>query len=343
MTETELKNEIKKGGKALSGIYFFYGEEDYMKNHYAGEMRSTLIPDSSTAAFNSFVFSDENAEISSICDILKMPAMMCDKKLIEVSLTNSDIFRAKAELTHLLEEASESPDTVLLIKMAAGSFDAGSAKKPSAVFKLISKYAKCLNFEYQTEAKLAKWLERHAGQYGVVLPHNMALAVIHRAGRSMYRLHGEIEKAAAYAAYNNMDEINEAVIDAVITKTDDEDAFRMANCILNGDTAGALICLDEKIRRREEPVMVLAQITKAFCELSAAAHFSADGRDKADFAKSMKMHTYRADLYYRAVRGISPEVFDRAVSNCTDADRLIKSSGLGYIAIERLICASGTK
>jgi len=336
MTETELKNEIKKG--ALSGIYFFCGEEDYMKNHYAEEIRRTVITDDSLAAFNCFLFSDDNAGYGAITDAVLAPAMMTDRKLVDVSLTSGDLFRDKNALTRLLETAAESPDTVLLIRMSADSFDAGTAKKPSAAFRLISKYANCVNFEYQGESRLVKWLERHAAEYGVELAQSEALSVIRRAGRSMYRLQGEIRKAAEYTAAHGMPRITEEVIDAVVTKTDDEDAFRLANCILAGDKRGALLCLDEKIRRKEEPILVLSQITRTFCDLACAARFTADGRNAADFAKSMKIHSYRAELYCRAVRGIPPAVFDDAVAACAEADRLIKTSGLGYIAIERLIC-----
>lgn len=341
MTETELKNEIRKN--ALTGVYFFWGDEDYMKNHYAEEVKRAVLPDESLGAFNCFLFSDENAQIGDITDAVLAPAMMADKKFVDISLTSGELFRDKSGVTHLLDAASESPDAVVLIRMSAGSFDAGTAKKPSAVFKLISKYAKCLNFEYQSEAKLCKWLERHAGQYGLELPQNEALSIIRRSGRSMYRLQGEIQKASVYAAAHGMSRITEEVIDAVVTKTDDEDAFRLANCILNGDKKGALLCLDEKIRRKEEPILILSQITRAFCDLAAAARFAADGRDKADFAKAMKFHSYKADLYFKAVRGIPSAVFDQAVSNCAEADRLIKSSTLGYIAIERLICTCGGK
>lgn len=341
MTETELKNEIRKN--ALSGVYFFYGNEDYMKNHYADEIKRIVLTDDSPMAFNCFLFRDENAQLGDIMDTVLAPAMMSDKKFVDVFLTNPELFRDKSGFTHLLEAASGSPDTVLLIRMSADSFDAGTAKKPSAVFKIIAKYAKCLNFEYQSDTKLYKWLDRHAEQYGLELPQNEALSIIRRAGRSMYRLQEEIQKASFYAAAHGMNRITEEVIDAVVTKTDDEDAFRLANCILNGDKQGALLCLDEKIRRKEEPILILSQITRAFCDLAAAAHFAADGRDKNDFAKSMKLHTYKAELYFRAVRGIPAAVFDEAVSNCAEADRLIKSSTLGYIAIERLICTCGGK
>lgn len=336
MTETELRNEIKK--KSLLGAYFFYGEEDYMKKHSADEIKGAVLQDETFAAFNYFPFSDENATVPAISDAVLAPAMMSDRKLVDVSLTNGDLFRDKGALTKLLETASASSDTVLLIRMSSDSFDGGTAKKPSANLKLIAKYAKCVEFEYQTEGKLVKWLERHASQYGVALGQNEALTIIRRAGRSMYRLQSEIQKASVYAAAHNLPQITEEVIAAVVTKTDDDDAFRLANCILSGDKKGALLCLDEKIRRKEEPILILSQVTRAFCDMAAAARFAADGRDKADFAKSMKFHSYKAELYYKAVRNIPLSVLDDAVSACAEADRLIKSSNLGYIAIERLIC-----
>jgi len=336
MTETELKNEIKK--KALLGTYFFYGEEDFMKNHCAEEVKSSVLEDESLAAFNYFPFSDANASISAITDAVLAPAMMSDRKLVDVSLTSGDLFRDKSGLTALLETASASPDTVLLIRMSSDSFDGGTTKKPSAMLKLIAMHAKCVDFSYQTEGKLIKWLERHASKYGVALEQNEALTIIRRAGRSMFRLQGEIQKAAVYAAAHNLPRITEEVIAAVVTKTDDDDAFRLANCILNGDKKGALLCLDEKIRRKEEPILILSQITRAFCDMAAAARFAADGRNKDDFAKSMKFHSYKAELYFKAVRNIPLSVLDDAVSACAEADRLLKSSNSGYIPIERLIC-----
>ncbi len=336
MTETELKTELKK--KSLSGVYFFYGDEDYMKNHYAEEIKNAVLTDPSLSAFNHFLFRDDTATFAAIEDALLAPAMLLPQKLVDVSLTGGELFRDRAGLTALLEKAAASADTVLLFRMAQDSFDAGTAKKPSATMKLFEKHGSCVNFEYQTESRLVKWLERHAGQYNVALEQAEALAIIRRAGRSMYRLQGEIQKAAVYAAAKGLPRITEEVIGAVVTKTDDEDAFRLANCILSGDKKGALLCLDEKIRRKEEPVFILSQVTRAFCDLAAAARFMADGRDKNDFAKSMKLHTYKAELYCKAARGIPLSVFDDAVAACAEADRQLKSSPLGYIAIERLIC-----
>ena len=106
--------------------------------------------------------------------------------------------------------------------------------------------------------------------------------------------------------------------------------------------AGALSMLRVKIALREEPILILGQISRAVSDLYAAAAFSSDGRDVSDFASAMKIHAYRAGLYVRAVGKNPPSRYADALDLCLEADRRMKS-GLGgsggYAPLERLICS----
>ena len=55
MTESELRSDIK----SPKGMYFFYGDEDYMKNHYAAQIKAAVVTDPGFAAFNYVRFSDD--------------------------------------------------------------------------------------------------------------------------------------------------------------------------------------------------------------------------------------------------------------------------------------------
>ena len=92
------------------------------------------------------------------------------------------------------------------------------------------------------------------------------------------------------------------------------------------------------MRRREEPIYILGQITRVFSDMCAARAFIDDGRDKTDFEKSMKMQSYRAGLYYRAAGYVSTDYLAYAMERCREADRTLKSGVGGYMPIERLIC-----
>ena len=135
-------------------------------------------------------------------------------------------------------------------------------------------------------------------------------------------------------------EVTPADVEACVTRTDEDDAFAMANHILDGNTSAALECLGVKIRKREDPIFLLSQITRVFTDLAAAAAFTEDGREKSDFAKTMKIHEYKAGLYMKAVKNAPAGFIPEMIARCADADLLIKSSPLGYEVIERLICGA---
>ena len=95
MTENELQNEIRSS--SVSGMYFFFGDEDYMKNHRATEIKKCAVPDETLAAFNLFEFSfgDGAIDLGAIADALLSPPMMSDKKALDIRLPSIDALKEK--------------------------------------------------------------------------------------------------------------------------------------------------------------------------------------------------------------------------------------------------------
>lgn len=346
MTENELAVEIK--AKSLRGCYFFYGDEDYMKNHRTAEIRKAVTGDfPDFASFNALDlnFGDGEVDPGAISDALYTPPLMAPQKLVTISFASLDSLREK-ERTALLEtltEFAESDDgsTVVILKVSADGFDAGMPKKPSSFLAAAQKCMKCVAFDYQTDSRLARWMERHFSEYGLMIPAAVVQAILATSGRSMYRLSGEIAKTAAYVAAGGRNTVTPDDVAACVTRTDEDDAFRLANCILEGNATAALDALSVKVRKREEPIFLLSQITRVFGDLCAASAFITDGREKNDYAREMKMHEYKAGLYYRAAKLKSTEFFMRAAELCASCDRAMKtggSAGDGYGILEQLIC-----
>lgn len=348
MTEKELRRDVR----SPSGVYFLYGEEDYMKNHYAAQIRDAVLSDAELAPFNHVRFYDDSYAIADVREAIYAPPVMAEKRLVELFFADLDrTLNDKSKtafidmLTEIYGEGSgtvgEGETTVLVIRAAADGFEAGTAKRPSAFLKKVEKVAKAVRVDFQTDALLYRWLERHFAEYGLTMLPEAAALMLSKCGRSMYRLSGELAKTAAYTAESGRREVTIEDVELTVTRTDADDAFRLANCILEGNVREALDALGVKMRRKEEPHFVLAQITRVFCDLAAAAHAQEDGLSCAEFAAKLKMHTYRAGMYWSAARGRSVEVIDRAVERCAAADRKLKTTPLGYAIIERLICGVG--
>lgn len=376
--EADLAKELKNG--VPGGLYFFYGDEDYLKNRRAADMKKAAVgEDSALSAFNcfDFVFGDGEFDAAAVEDALLAPPMMSPKKFISLTFSSVDSLktRGKADggtddgenpeaadgkkggrtsnrlLEYLKSVGDPGPDTVVIVKAVADGFDPGTQKAPSAFLRDADRFMKCVEFPFQADARLVRWMERHFAEYGLTPAPDVCPWILRTAGKSMYRLAGELAKTAAFAAVRversgedtpRMVTLEDA--QACVAANEEDDAFGLADRMTNGDMAGALNLLRIKMAKREDPLLILGQISRAFSDLYAAAAFSADGRDAGDFSIAMKMHAYRAGLVYRAAAKHSPARYAEALSLCLEADRRLKSSAGGgsggsYAPIERLICA----
>ena len=84
MTESELRSDIK----SPKGMYFFYGDEDYMKNHYAAQIKAAVVTDPGFAAFNYVRFSDDSFDADAVREAILAPPVMAEKKLVDISTAN---------------------------------------------------------------------------------------------------------------------------------------------------------------------------------------------------------------------------------------------------------------
>ena len=167
-------------------------------------------------------------------------------------------------------------------------------------------------------------------------------AMLLRCGRDMHILHGECEKLSAYALSHGLPVTPEMVED-VCCRTEDEDAFALANAVLAGNRRGALEALRRYRDRKEEPVTVSASLGRVLTDMLHVSMLQGDGLQKKEIAAALKMHEYKCSLYMQAVSGVESARLRAAVERCLETDRLLKSTDLKYIAVERLICTIPAK
>ena len=341
MTERELKT----AAKSPSGGYFFCGEEDYLKEHYTSVIRRTVIADESIAVFNEVILGDDDFTADALLSAIAAPPLMSEQKLVRVRLTSYKAIpeRERSALDKVYASLGEYPGAVLVISVAPGGFDPGTERRPSTAFKAISKHLSAVDFPLQSEAKLAQWLTRHFSGASLGTESEAAHLMVALCGRSMHRLRGEADKLIAAAKSSGVGTVSAALVGEIVSHSPEEDAFMLANSILGGDRAAALTCLSRAKRRGENPVRLLASVTSSFCDMATVAHLAAEGADRRAISETMKMHEYRVGLYMKAVSGVSADALDRAGSMCAEADMKRKTTPLGYIPLERLICSVGIR
>ena len=173
----------------------------------------------------------------------------------------------------------------------------------------------------------------------LILPDEAMATLLSRCPQDMTGLSGEIEKLIAYCLGNGITTLTPEIVTHVSAPALREDAFALANAVLAGDRTAALSALDVCRKQKEEPIVVLASLARVMSDLLTVSVMVDGGADKAEIARSLKMHEYKASLYIKSAKGFGTPRFEASLKRCRDADRMMKSSyGSGYLPLERLIC-----
>ena len=337
MTENELKESLK----SPEGGYFFYGDEDYMKQHYVRRLRDAVLGGAMLPEMNHIKFEKDDFSLTALEDALATPPVMDEKKLIEILIPDLASMKEEeqAALRDVLATVQNSPGAVLVLTVAAGGFDPGKPKTPSAALKAYSKVIKPVEFPLQPEGKLIRWLGRHAADAGIEADTDALREMIRLCGRSMFRLSAEIDKACALARSRGEKRLTAAAVTESATRTPEDEAFALANSIMRGDAKVAADFVGRALRRGEDPIKLLANLSSVFCELAVVSHLVKHGATAADVAEKLKTHSYRAGLLVGAVRGIRTEILDRVLSMFAETEQKMKSYSVrDDSSLIRLVC-----
>ena len=339
MTESEFRDLLKQN---ISGGFLFYGEEDYLKNHYRRELLKAALADCPPDLYdlNCIRVTLQDGDFSALTTAITTLPMLSEKKVVEVSPPNMGSWREaeKKALLEALEGLKDSPDTVLVLIAPRGTLDAGTQKKPNPFFRSLSKILTPVEFPYQTGARLRRWVERHFAQAQIALPDGALSTLLARCPQDMTGLSGEMEKLIAYCLGKGITTLTPEIVIHVTAPALREDAFALANAVLAGDRTAALAALDVCRKQKEEPMIVLGSLARVMSDLLTVSVMMDGGADKTEIARTLKMHDYKASLYMRSAKGFGTPRLAAALDRCRVADRMMKSStGAGYLPIERLI------
>ncbi|MBQ8859118.1 MAG: DNA polymerase III subunit delta [Clostridia bacterium] len=335
-----LKTRIKGG--TLAGVYVLCGEENFLKRYYMGEIRTAILTDPTFDAFNRIVLEGEKIDYGALSEAVQAPPMMAERKLVEwhladfSSLKEGDIEKLKT----LADEVKQYPETVVVFFLDADRFDVGNLpKRPSKQYAALSAFLSIVVFERSGEAALAQWIGRHFTHEGVSASPAVIRALLETSGTSMDTLAGEIAKLSAYVLANGRQEVTLEDVAFVASRVTESDAFGLSNAILSGDAAAAYACLADMRRRKVEPTLAIAAVSRTYADLLTVAAFRESGVPQKEIAAHLKMHEFKVGLYLRAAARRSMAQLEEANALCRRADTASKTgAGLGgYLALEYLI------
>ena len=338
------KDELKRG---LHGVYFFYGEEDYMKQYYLHEAEKAVIGSRDSLNFIRITndeFTPDSLE-EALCSA-PMPDFFSlaeesdsDKRLIELYEIDFKAFKP-SELTKIYELLSDKvdSDTVVIIFSTVAELPLDS-KPHQTIVKELSKVAQIVEFKLESDAKLLNWISRMAAKQKLTLSPDNCRHILERVGHNMLMLKNEVEKLCAYAAANSKNSVNREEIDRTVCANMEISPFDFANALMRRDAKTAFSILSDMKMRGEEPIVILATVNRVINELINVRGCLDKGMTRDETAAKTKMHAYKVKLYSESLKNTDINLLFKTAKAAQNADVLLKSAPVdSYMIIERLIC-----
>ncbi len=341
-----IKEEIKKG---LSGAYFFYGDEDFLKQYYLHEAEAAVVIDRSSMNFirltnDEFTPGDFEEALNS-ASVFDFMSMMDEEekngpeKLVELyevdfkALKPSDF----ASTIKMLNENIDS-DTVVIIYSTSAEMPEDS-KSHQTIIRELSKAAKPVIFPYESDTKLSSWLGRIAAKSKVTLEPDLGRMLIERVGHSMLMLKNELEKIISYVHSQGRNTAVREDVLKVCAFNKEISPFDFANALMKRDANRAFYILSDMKNRGEEPIIILSTVSRVIGELIRVRGCMDEGLTRTEAAAKCSMHEYKVKLYMESLKNTDISKLFSIAESASKADLLLKSSPIdSYIVLERLIC-----
>lgn len=339
LSESEFRKLIKPN---MSGIYLFFGEEDYLKANTMRNVRKAVISDPSFAVFNDICLDTYSFSGSALLNAVMPLPMMSETKLVTVSgLSVSSMKKSDVDdLIDALKECSEYDYNTVIISVPDEEIDQGFLpKSPSKILRRFEEVLTPVYFEKCSNAKLAGWVKRHFDFHSVDALPSVCAYMIEFCGRSMFSLAAEIDKLCYYVLAHGRSIVTENDIRSISCANSEYDGFALTNALMDGRYEDLLAVFDSLKAKQVKPVIILGDVVKTLSTMLNVKKLVLDGYSYGEIAKIMNIKEPRVRLY--AAKSASKDIdrINQMIERCADADRAIKSSSHDYLPLEILFCS----
>lgn len=336
--EESLKKNIKSGD--FDRIYLIYGNEGYLKQFYANQICDKTVS-KDFADFNLKKLDGKETDLNEIYDCVSSFPMMDNYtctlvKDFPINTFIGDRGKVDKEFESVITDMPET--SVLVFWMDTVDVDEKNSKWSKAI-KLIDGIGVCAKLDKRTRSALEKLLVSSAAKKGCTLSRENAAYIINLVGEDMSTLQNELHKVCAYAGEG---EINKRHIDNTVTVSVEAKIFALSRMIVKGEADSAFETLGNLFKLREEPVVILGVLSKAFVDMYRVKSAKEKGISYSALAEcypsSYKGKTFILDNAAKDGLRYSVAQLKEALLLLSDIDRRLKSTGEdGKTLLEELI------
>lgn len=314
----KLKEDIRQDTPGR--LYFFYGEEVFLLDHYLKQLQKSII-DPVTESFNFHKLTNETFDIQALADCVENLPMMAERTMTVVD--EIDIFKLnESDRDHIADILSDIPDYCTVV-FTYETINFKPDKRYKKLWDVVEKNGMLVEFEKQSQRDLINWISRHFVSSGKRISNDLCNYLIDLTGGTMTTLSGEISKICAYSG---ADEIKKSDIDAVVEPVLDAVVFQMTDLLGESKYGAALIKLQQLMKMQQEPIPILGAIGAHFRRMATARILLDNGKNAEDLMKLTGMKDYPARKTISAASRFSARFYAKAAELVLESDLKMKTS-----------------
>ncbi len=325
-TQDELKRKIKGG--FIAPIYFIYGNEPYLINHYIN-----MIVDRSVTALPEINLKtiDTDFDVDEIISNAYLVPMMSNYKCI--ILNDFDLGKVSESNIKKLVEMALNPSDVSVVIFKFTSLEIAldnsyKSKKQSKNYMTLAKAVEegegmVVEINHLTTGEIAKTLIAGALKRGCTLDATTARYMIEVCSDDLTTLLCEMEKLCSYLGSGT---ITKEHVDKICTRSIKARIFDMSKLVMSNNASGSLKILSDLLYGKVKETEILNELSKTYIDIyrmSSSKRANATQKDVATyFGYGNRAFTLNSASNYAAK--LSSKQIDDSLNALCETDLMLK-------------------
>ncbi len=275
-----------RSGRA-DAVYFFYGEEEFLRDELIRKSVELLLPDASLRSFNLDQFDAAECKLGDVLRAAKAYPVMAEVRLV-ICKNLERFFSGRGgkktgddnPLAEYLDEPNRS--TVLIL-------DSGKpGAKNTHPWKGLHANATAVEFAAMKDSEATEWIVERAERHGKNLVTRAAQMLVGLLGSDLRLLSSELEKIVTYVG--SADEITVADVEATIGVSPTYNIFELTKAIGAGNKAKASeIALRMLEEDKSSYFLMFVMLGRYFEQVSIARELAAKRESEQAIAKALEL------------------------------------------------------
>jgi len=317
---TKVWKDIKNG--QIAPVYCIYGEESYFIDETIKRIKEAL---QTAEEAEIMTFDMEEAPVDVVIDEADTFPFFSERKLVIAK--NASFLKAtekgKEKIDHdlkRLENWLAHPSDFCITVFIAPYEKLDERKK---ITKAMKEKSIMIHAETPKENDLAIWIRSEVSRFNKSIIDDAVDKLVEMVGANMLQLQIEIEKMSLYLGEEN--QISARLVEELVAKTLEHDAFKMLNAYLSRNVSEALQIYHDLLRQKEEPIMLVGLLASNIRTMNNVYYLQKKGYHPNQISKQLKIHPYRVKLMLENRERPNEERLLKALKNLSEVDLMLKS------------------